>query len=330
MAPAAPAARGAGHRAPAVCTWGEPADGSGVGGNSAPFCAQEGKDPARRDVYGPAERSAPVPRRALPLPLFDIRSRAGGTRAAAATAPAQLSRRMCCQGPAARAARRSRLAAGAGSRDPARPVLAAALHRASLIAAPSPPLCAGTWGVAARSGHPWVQATCVMCETVAVCPLRCKKVVRVPVLHGMLLQRKGWGLQPKEGGLGGFSALSSALGQDHDPAFCCAPGEGQRFQHSITKAGLCSSHQPGASLAWEGSEKAKSPRTSRSERDQAIDWEKSLPDSLPWEWGHLWACLGPSFLHQPRLGVQPAPFRLPGDVWAASCPLSVPNPTCAG
>lgn len=226
MAPAAPAARGAGHRAPAICTWGEPADGSGVGGNSAPFCAQEGKDPVRRDVYGPAKRSAPVPRRALPLPLFDIRSRAGGTRAAAATAPAQLSRRMCCQGPAARAARRSRLAAGAGSWDPARPVLAAALHRASLTAAPSPPLCAGTWGVAARSGHPWVQATCVMCETVAVCPLRCKKVVRVPVLHGMLLQRKGWGLQPKEGGLGGFSALSSALGQDHDPAFCCAPGEG--------------------------------------------------------------------------------------------------------
>lgn len=40
--------------------------------------------------------------------------------------------------------------------------------------------------------------------------------------------------------------------------------------------------------------------------------------------------LGPSSLHQPRLGVQPAPFGSPGDVWAAPCPLSVPNPTHAG
>lgn len=91
------------------------------------------------------------------------------------------------------------------------------------------------------------------------------------MLIGMLLQRKGWGLQAKEGGAGGFSALFSALGQDHGPAGCWAPGEGRCFQHSIAKAGLCSSHQPGASLAWEGSEKAKSSRMSRSGRDQGIE-----------------------------------------------------------
>lgn len=37
---------------------------------------------------------------------------------------------------------------------------------------------------------------------------------RALVLLRMLLQRKGWGLQAKEGGVGGFSALFSVLGQD--------------------------------------------------------------------------------------------------------------------
>lgn len=38
------------------------------------------------------------------------------------------------------------------------------------------------------------------------------------MLLRMLLQRKGWGLQAKEGEPGGFPALSSVLRQDHGPA----------------------------------------------------------------------------------------------------------------
>lgn len=107
------------------------------------------------------------------------------------------------------------------------------------------------------------------------------------------------------------------------PRPCWAPGEGRRFQQSIAKAGLCSSHQPGASLAWEGSEKAKSPITSRSGRDQGNDWEKSPPDSLPWGMGTSLGLFGSLSPPPAQAGCPTCPLRIAG-----GCLGSFVSPFC--
>lgn len=168
-----------------------------------------------------------------------------------------------------------------------------------------------------------MRVTCVRWETaVGFCPLRSKRW-SCPGAAWDAPAEKGMGFASQGGGGWGLFCTFLCAWTGHGPAGCWAPGEGRCFQHSIAKAGLCSSHQPGASLAWEGSEKAKSLRTSSSGRDRGIDEEKSPPDSLPWGMGTSLGFFGSLFPPPAQAGCPTCPLRI-----ARGCLGSSVSPFC--